>query len=186
MPEPELPVAKIYEQICTNIRVTDDISFKLMGLLPLISGAGLVTILLSAHPPGATMLVLLSLFAAAISLGLFRWELRNIQKCNRLITYADKFEKKALEHSDLKEAYVELPQSPQHIGKGQAEKFIYPVTILTWLVFPFLLVSPDQPEPWLHKIHLALTIIIAFATVISVFAKIKSVDKVNSSKNKRK
>ena len=40
MPDIQLNDDKIYAQLCDDIRKTDDISFKLLGLVPLVSGAG--------------------------------------------------------------------------------------------------------------------------------------------------
>ena len=34
-----------YSEICTDIRITDDISFKLLGLVPLVSGIGIFAVL---------------------------------------------------------------------------------------------------------------------------------------------
>src|SRR5262249_36390878 len=41
----EQAAAGSYAEICANIRATDDISFKLLGLVPLVSGAAIVTYL---------------------------------------------------------------------------------------------------------------------------------------------
>ena len=85
---------RFYEEIRTSIRATDDISFKLMGLVPLVSGAGLLTLLLKEPIPSAKapLVVALALFAASITLGLLRWELRNIQTCRWLRERAEKLE----------------------------------------------------------------------------------------------
>jgi hypothetical protein len=42
----QLSAEKIYNEICTHIRVTDDVSFKLLGLVPLVSGVAVITLLL--------------------------------------------------------------------------------------------------------------------------------------------
>ena len=84
---------KLYEQISANIRATDEISFKLLGLVPLISGAAIGTLVFKdTQPLGArlspALITLFALFAAAVTLGLFRWELRNVQECAHLIGFA--------------------------------------------------------------------------------------------------
>ena len=40
-------VMKLYSEINANIRFTDEISFKLLGLVPFVSGAGILGISLS-------------------------------------------------------------------------------------------------------------------------------------------
>jgi len=92
----DLGLEKIYLGILEDIRRTDDISFRLLGLVPLVSGVGLLSILFSEKVPGlvkdgclsplgASVLTVLSLFAAAVTLGLMRWELRNVKNCSWLI-----------------------------------------------------------------------------------------------------
>jgi hypothetical protein len=169
----DLTESKIYSQLCADIKATDDISFKLMGAVPLVSGTGLIAILLNKDGVDPSILVTLSLFAAAITLGLFRWELRNIQTCRWLIQYADNLEKEALVNS---KAYIQQPKSPQGIGKREAEKFIYGITIATWLVFPVLKLSAEQLQS-LCKIYLPVAAIIATAAIISMFASIELVKK---------
>jgi hypothetical protein len=71
---------QVYTETCTSIRYTDEISFKLIGFVPLLSG-GVLTFLGSQKPPSieSTGALSLALFAGATTLALFRWELRNIQ-----------------------------------------------------------------------------------------------------------
>src|SRR5688572_17933144 len=82
--------SKLYEQICINIRTSDDISFKLMGLVPLISGSGAAALSLGSiwSDISSMAVILLALVAAVITFGLFKWEMRNVQKCNWLIDRA--------------------------------------------------------------------------------------------------
>ena len=59
-------VMKLYNEINANIRFTDEISFKLLGLVPFISGAGIAGLdgsNLQSTPYGA----LISFFAAIIT-----------------------------------------------------------------------------------------------------------------------
>ena len=73
-----------YTQICADIKATDEISFKLLGFVPLVSGAGILTLFLKNQVVSSPELFLISIFSALITLGIFRWELRNIQICNWL------------------------------------------------------------------------------------------------------
>src|SRR5262245_11383376 len=134
MGKESLSVDRLYTEFCATIRATDEISFKLMGLVPLATGAtGLALFLGEAQLTGKESLVVsLALLAALATLGLFRWELRNIQTCNWLRRRAEK----------LEEAYgprcvaVGLTGPPSRIGKTEATKAIYCITILGWLMLP--------------------------------------------------
>jgi len=79
-----LSADSVYRETCFNIRATDDISFKLMGTVPLLSGAAILTVFLKGpiQPGSGPVVVALSMFAAFVTLGLFRWELRNVQTCS--------------------------------------------------------------------------------------------------------
>lgn len=144
----------IYKDIVNNIRVTDDISFKLLGLVPLASGvgSGVLTILeKSKLVEGYSGLTVAGLSAAGalVILGLFRWELRNIQKCNWFISRAANFETQILNRENLQfsgmarqEDLAAKRMSEVRLsslfdtpwGKTQAEKVVYLAAIGAWLV----------------------------------------------------
>jgi hypothetical protein len=89
----------IYTELCNNIRATDEVSFKLLAAVPFASGvgAGVLTILDKSNLLNSVYAVMgLSLLGAVITLGLFRWELRNIKKCNWLIARAARVEQRLL------------------------------------------------------------------------------------------
>jgi hypothetical protein len=80
----------VYHEVCTNIRTSDDISFKLLGLVPLISGSGAAILSLNKiwAQTGSIPILLISMVAALITFGLFKWEMRNVQRCSWLIARA--------------------------------------------------------------------------------------------------
>src|SRR5918999_1507341 len=85
-----LSVERYYSELCSNIRATDDISFKLLGFVPLISGAGIIGVLSAREElslPSAAV-ILVALFAATVTVALYGWERRNIQICIWLIARA--------------------------------------------------------------------------------------------------
>jgi hypothetical protein len=51
MNENQLSAEHVYAETCTNIRATDGISFKLIGIVPLVSGATLLTFFLKDQSP---------------------------------------------------------------------------------------------------------------------------------------
>ena len=170
MAESSPSAEKIYEQLCQDIRVTDEISFKLLGFVPLISGAGITAIGLLKESvffkPG--FVTLLSLFAAAITLGLFRWELWNIKKCRLFIYFVDALEKKVRDEVKMKFERDFIP--PNKIGKTGAEKLIYSVTILAWLVTPLVFLSDEEMSTGLVIVYTVFAISISVFTFVSLFA----------------
>ena len=127
-----------YKEVCENIRETDRISFKLLSLVPLSSslGAGILTLLQDSamlekipHPVLTVIILLLSVTAAAIVFGLYKWELRNIQKCKWLIKRAA-----AMEREGWITQYKGWDKQESDWGKTRSEKLIYRVAIAVWLI----------------------------------------------------
>jgi hypothetical protein len=165
-------VEKLYEQFCTDIRETDNISFRLLGLVPLVSGTALIALVLREKPLPPALVSLLALFAAAITLGLFRWELCNIHKCLWLINYAETIQQRALDAGGMANRFQVQPRSLQHIGKPGAEKLIYMATVVAWLGFPLTTGAvPLTVELTLAgALYPVMAGAIFVATIVSLFA----------------
>lgn len=159
-----------YKEICNNIRVTDDISFKLLNIVPVLSGIGataLVYIEKNNVSSGYLSLAVIgfSICGALITLGLFKWELRNIQKCNWLIERAGDFERGLLQgtpqtskiqFADFNDEIKNLKISrvfkktwretfEMSWGKTESEKLIYSTAIAVWLI-PVVVVILQNAE----------------------------------------
>jgi hypothetical protein len=138
--QPDLPM-DLYKEICNNIRATDEISFKLLGLVPILSGfgSGALTMLeksgwLLEHTKFAV--ISLSLLGAIVTVGLFIWELRNIQKCASLVKCAAEFEQRLLERGlpMIAAPFTDILKDRPRWGKTEAEWLIYITAIVAWLV----------------------------------------------------
>lgn len=146
-------VSAIYRDLIENIRVTDDISFKLLGTVPLASGigsGGLSLLTASGHPLNEFAVLGLSLIGCAITIGLFKWELRNIQRCTWFISRAANIEQQMFPNGEACQFNGFL--SKEHLsatkltdiklasiwtrrwGKTGAEKLIYSAAIAAWLI----------------------------------------------------
>jgi len=165
-PEP-VSLDRLYQETCASIRATDDISFKLMGIVPLVSGATLLTFFLKESDLSTKepLVLALSLYAAMMTLGLFRWELQNIQTCAWLRCRAEALEKKLV----MTTGAPAQPPPPQRIGKTEAEKWIYSITILSWLSIPPL-VCPCDKLDYRFTAYIAAATLLLVATAFSVLA----------------
>jgi hypothetical protein len=136
---------KLYAEACENIRATDEASFKLLGFVPSLSAAGTTLLTLGQKWAEAnrTLVVLVSAAGLLITFGLFRWEMRNVQKCDRLIGSAAELERRL--SSSLGESEFAGPfddwsktEAPSvfgvKIGKAKAEKVIYFFSGAAWLI----------------------------------------------------
>lgn len=138
-------------EICSNIRATDEISFKLLGLVPLVSGTGIVVLLdRSREPAWSPIAVFVAAFGAVITYAIYRWELRNLQTCNWLIARAADLERDELlaaglepdELRDAKGQFYNRDDPPTLFGRGmgktQAVHLLYGTTIAAWLLLPVI------------------------------------------------
>ena len=163
-----------YTNLNTNIRFTDDISFKLLGLVPLFSGSGILVALLRSEYFWSPAIYAMAAFGALITFGLFRWELRNIQNCLWLIDCGKAIEE--AEDAAKPGQFYRRPDAPMGIGKTEAEKLIYGVTIFTWLLLPWLVYTTAQARtstiPPVHQtlnyIYIAFAVVVGFLTLVSM------------------
>ena len=140
-----------------------------MGIVPLVSGASVLTFFLKENLSGNPKLVAaFALFAALITLGLFRWELRNIQKCSWLRKRAEELELSALNGMKV----LAGPKPPLHIGKTEAKKWIYSVTIVAWLFVPRL-VSSLETLGALCTAYIAAAILVAGLAGLSAILPVR-------------
>jgi hypothetical protein len=144
-----------YTQICADIKATDEISFKLLGLVPLVSGAGILTLFLKNQDVSSPELFLISIFSALITLGIFRWELRNIQICSWLRWRADQL------------VGVTRPAPPGRFGKTEAECLLYSATTVSWVALPWIYLprSNGWPPTWMLMVAGVQVLVFVFLIV---------------------
>ncbi len=81
---------KRYAEICSNIRALDQNSFRLLQFVPLVTTGAILGLSFVNIP--IPVLVVISVVGAAVTFGLYRWEIRNIQVCRWLQERADEIE----------------------------------------------------------------------------------------------
>jgi hypothetical protein len=129
----------IYEQVCRQHDGIDAFRAKLLGLLPLASGSAGIFLLLSDRPKDAALPHLLAIgaFGFLTGLGLFRYELRGIQKCSALIRCAKELEGDYLmRQANGPGAFVRRPDEVTVAGISAdvtgAAMVIYPTVLAGW------------------------------------------------------
>ena len=135
---------KLYELYLTKIKETDEISFKLMGLVPLLSGAGVLALLKGDKVFSGNDDIdlaaywLIGLFGALVTFLIFRWELRNIDTCRFFREFAASFESEEGPYKRLTDDKETRTFLGRRFGKTEAEKAIYVVSILFWVALPIM------------------------------------------------
>jgi hypothetical protein len=121
----------VYQELCTSYHGIADFRAKLLGLLPLASGAGIFLLLEKLpnleQPP--TILLAVGVFGFLMTLGLFTYELRGIQRCNGLIEAG-----KVLERELGFQGQFRLRPGAINglIGTTLAARIIYPGVLAAW------------------------------------------------------
>jgi len=128
-----------YNLLCVSYHAVDDFRAKLLGFLPVITGAGMGFLLeklqITQGLPPATQngLAAAGVFGFLITCGLFAYEIYGIKKCAALITAGKQMED-AL-HMDN----GQFKSRPQNVAKVINEPFaaavIYPTVLAAWAYF---------------------------------------------------
>ncbi len=168
----------LYTQTSQNLRASDEFSFKLLGLVPLSTLLTFVGVLLKENIQWSPGFYGLGLLGAILVWGIFRWELRNIQRCLWYCKVLDKMEEEL--GSDI--SAFKIYKKPQFLGlpmgKTESEKLIYSVLIIAWLAFPLLVrhlhleTAGLEWEGW-NTVYGICAGIVLLITLISCFAKLK-------------
>lgn len=111
---------KLYELYLNKIKETNEMRFKFLGLVPLISGAGNFTLLTQNKIKVDDIVMQIPLlifwvtgvFGALITYCIYRWELRNIQTCKAYRKEAKKIEEKNIHQIGV---FINFPEAPSVI-----------------------------------------------------------------------
>jgi hypothetical protein len=173
-----------YQEVCKSYHAVDDFRAKLLGFLPLVSGTGIffllnTTLINGAQRAFATMyLGPIGLFGFVVSLGLFCYELRGIQKCNGLIAVGQKMEAML----DIDGQFTQREDAVAgFIGKTLAARMIYPAVLAAWIFVALISVWP-QGAWWIAP----LVFFIGFAGSYTLNLRVKLVKEPNPRKESSK
>ena len=173
-----------YQEVCKSYHAVDDFRAKLLGFLPLVSGTG-IFFLLNTTFSNATQrdfatayLGPIGLFGLVVTLGLFCYELRGIQKCNGLIAVGQKMEAML----DIDGQFTQREDAVAgFIGKTLAARMIYPAVLAAWIFVALISVWPQEAW-WIAP----LVFFIGFAGSYTLNLKVKFVKEPTSRKESSK
>jgi hypothetical protein len=137
-----------YEQICSSCHDIDDFRAKLLGFLPLISGAGIFFLLNDAFTDSTKrafakeFLMPIGFFGFIVTLGLFFYELHGIKKCDYLINVGKQIE----DVLGIEGRFTNLPKNVDFFGIPINELFtariIYPAVLAAWIFLSLVFTLP--------------------------------------------
>ena len=138
-PRTPIPDAQ-WRELCAQLRATDDISFKLLGFVPLFSVAAMAALLLKTDARLTMALVGACFVGSLTTLGFWIWERRSIQTCEWLRERSADLERAAYGNDHIGQ-FARFPVSPRGRGKTQGEKVVYATTLMAWLLVPLSTVA---------------------------------------------
>jgi hypothetical protein len=158
------PVVRLmYDEASNSFHRVDDFRAKLLGFLPLASGT-LMSLLVGQDPKLHDAHVgVLGVFGALITLGLYCYELRGIQRCNILVRLGASIE------SDLGirgpfTGKSTTPKIVHVIGATAAAFVIYPTVFAAWVFVAGLSYVPGHATV---VGFLALLVLFIFSTILA-------------------
>jgi len=150
-----------YQEVCTSYHAIDDFRAKLLGLLPLVSGVGIFFLFNDAltDPSKRTFasqfLGPIGIFGCVVTLGLFFYELRGIQRCNGLIAVGRRIESLL----GIEGQFTHRPpQIAGFIGNTFVARVIYLAVLAAWTFVALVFVWPQGA--WLITL---LVFVVGFA-----------------------
>lgn len=124
----------LYSEICNSWRMLTDVRFKLLGLVPTVSAAVLISLLSRSKPDEGLSpfsRIVISIFGLLITLGISIYEQRNSELYDDLINRARRIEQEL--GIDTGQFLGRIKLSKPWINHKNAIKLIYVTAVLGWL-----------------------------------------------------
>jgi hypothetical protein len=122
-----------YQQVCSSHNAIADFRAKLLGFLPLASGTGVFLLLnnnVATNSAAKQYIWPVGIFGFVVTLGLFFYELRGIQQCNRLTAVGEKIEDLLTIDGQFNRR-IDPPRP--YISHTFAARVIYPAVLAAWI-----------------------------------------------------
>jgi hypothetical protein len=128
----------VYQEICLSYRAIDDFRAKLLGLLPVVSGAGIGLLLGKDLDAPKPLWLPIGLFGFVVTLGLFAYELYGMKKCGSLIDAG----RRAEADMNVPGQFTNRPHSIAGlINEPFAAALVYPAVLAGWAFLALAYVS---------------------------------------------
>ena len=172
MPEDNLKA--IYQELCSSYRAIDEFRTKLLGFLPLATGAGVVLFTDAVTDEKKRSFVMpflgpIGLFGLAVTIGLLCYEIHGIKKCLRLIVRGEEIE---LELGSKGQFAVRPEYAIGFINEPVATAMIYPAVVAAWTYVALYSLAPFQPPAHGVPIWIPISMFVTGFTFIFLFGRL--------------
>lgn len=143
-------LTSIYQELCNSYRAIDDLRTKLLGILPVVSGAGVLLLFNDALSDTAKLeflkqfLLPIGAFGFVITLGLFSYELHGIKKCGHLIHVGRQLERLLGIEGQFanRPGRVELLIPSLYVNEPVTARIIYSAVLAAWTFVALIFAWP--------------------------------------------
>jgi hypothetical protein len=157
-----------YEQVHNRYAGITEFRAKLLALLPLATGTGTFLLLERAKDPNGELRLFLGpigIFGLIVTLGLFVYELRGMQRCRRLEGQGKDLEK--LMHLNGLGPFHQPPRKLGNmLGAPAAGLIIYIATAFAWLLLALYGFKASPNLPWALAAMGAFVLLLALAWIL--------------------
>jgi hypothetical protein len=128
-------VLAAYDEVCRSYETIDDFRAKLLGLLPVVSGAGLFLLLgneaaVDGDCSNPGLFAIAGSFGAIVTVGLLCYEERGFQRCIRLVTVGQMLESRM----KVEGRFKQWPHSwGRIVNEAFASGLIYSALFSAWV-----------------------------------------------------
>jgi hypothetical protein len=157
----------VYQQLCDSYRAVDDIRMKLLSLLPLATGAGILVLSDGGKTtPTTGVSAAVGVFGLVVTTGLLSYELHGIKKCAALIDAGKLIERRL----QINGQFTRRPHEVAgFIDEPFAASIIYPAALAGWSFFALL----GAPR-WVGFVVAALIFILAASVSVWLIRAMES------------
>jgi hypothetical protein len=144
-------LALAYEQVHNRYAGITEFRAKLLGLLPLATGTGAFLLLQRAEDPNNLQRAFLGpigIFGLVVTVGLFAYELRGMQRCRKLEEQGRALEQKMKLDRDLGPFHQPPRRLGGMLGAPAAGLIIYVATASAWLSLALYGFKASPNLPW--------------------------------------
>jgi len=130
-----------YQQVCSSHNAIADFRAKLLGFLPLASGTGIFLLLnnnVTTNGVAKQYIWPVGIFGFVVTLGLFFYELRGIQQCNRLIAVGERIEYLLTIDGQFNRR---INPPSRIISHTFAARVIYPAVLAAWIYLALVFIQ---------------------------------------------
>jgi hypothetical protein len=163
----------IYQELCNSYRAIDDFRTKLLGFLPLATGAGVVLLSDTLTDDKKRSFVMpflepIGLFGLVVTIGLLFYEIHGIKKCFSLIMCGEALEQRM----GFKGQFATRPEyAVVFINEPVATALIYPAVLAAWTYVFLCGTARSQPPPAGVPVWIPISVFVSGFAVIFLFGR---------------